>query len=66
MTTVSVRCRASTVLSASELRATRSCSDSPTGRFRGPGCEYAQMPPKVHYDALLEKNGSKTWPAGSL
>jgi gluconate 2-dehydrogenase gamma chain len=41
-------------------------SDSPTGRFRGPGCEYAQMPPKVHYDALLEKNGSKTWPAGSL
>jgi len=41
-------------------------SDSPTGRFRGPGCEYAQMPPKVHYDALLGKNGSKTWPAGSL
>lgn len=41
-------------------------SDSPTGRFRGPGCEYAQMPPKVHYDALLSKNGSKQWPAGNL
>lgn len=41
-------------------------SDSSTGRFRGPGCEYAQMPPKVHYDALLSENGGKTWPAGDL
>lgn len=41
-------------------------SDSPTGRFRGPGCEYARMPPKLHYDALLSRNGSKKWPAGNL
>lgn len=41
-------------------------SDSPTGRFRGPGCEYAQMPPRMHYDALLGKDGSKRWPAGNL
>jgi gluconate 2-dehydrogenase gamma chain len=41
-------------------------SDSPQGRFRGPGCEYAQMPPRVHYDALLSENGSKSWPAGNL
>ena len=40
-------------------------SDSPTGRFRGPGCEYAQMPPKVHYDALTTTTG-KVWPAGNL
>ncbi|WIG55375.1 MAG: Gluconate 2-dehydrogenase, membrane-bound, gamma subunit [Rhodanobacteraceae bacterium] len=39
--------------------------DSPTGRFRGPGCEYAQMPAKVHYDALTTTTG-KVWPAGNL
>lgn len=40
-------------------------SDSPTGRFRGPGCEYAHMPAKVHYDALTTTTG-KVWPAGNL
>lgn len=40
-------------------------SDSPTGRFRGPGCEYAQMPAKTHYDALTTTTG-KVWPAGNL
>ena len=40
-------------------------SDSPTGRFRGPGCEYAQMPAKMHYDALTTTTG-KVWPAGNL
>jgi gluconate 2-dehydrogenase gamma chain len=41
-------------------------SDSPTGRFQGPGCELARMPAKTHYAALTSKDGSKTWPAGSL
>lgn len=40
-------------------------SGSPTGRFRGPGCEYAQMPARVHYDALTTTTG-KVWPAGNL
>lgn len=40
-------------------------SDSPTGRFRGPGCEYAQMPARMHYDALTTTTG-KVWPAGNL
>lgn len=40
-------------------------SDSPTGRFRGPGCGYARMPAKVHYDALTTTTG-KIWPAGNL
>jgi gluconate 2-dehydrogenase gamma chain len=41
-------------------------SASPTGRFHGPGCEVARMPPKVHYDALLSGDGSRQWPAGNL
>jgi gluconate 2-dehydrogenase gamma chain len=40
-------------------------SDSPTGRFRGPGCDYARMPAKTHYDALTTTTG-KVWPAGNL
>lgn len=40
-------------------------SDSPTGRFRGPGCEYAHFPAKTHYDALVTTTG-KVWPAGNL
>jgi gluconate 2-dehydrogenase gamma chain len=39
--------------------------DSPTGRFRGPGCEYAQMPARAHYDALTTTTG-KVWPAGNM
>jgi gluconate 2-dehydrogenase gamma chain len=39
--------------------------DSPTGRFRGPGCEYARMPARTHYDALTTTTG-KVWPAGNL
>lgn len=39
--------------------------DSPTGRFRGPGCEYAHLPAKSHYDALTTTTG-KVWPAGNL
>jgi gluconate 2-dehydrogenase gamma chain len=41
-------------------------SDSPTGRFRGPGCEYARLPAKVHYDALSSRDGSRQWPAGNI
>jgi gluconate 2-dehydrogenase gamma chain len=40
-------------------------SESPTGRFRGPGCEYAQMPARAHYDALTTTPG-KVWPAGNM
>lgn len=40
-------------------------SHSPTGRFHGPGCEYARLPAKTHYDALATTTG-KTWPAGHL
>lgn len=40
-------------------------SDSPTGRFLGPGCEYAHFPAKSHYDALATTTG-KVWPAGNL
>ncbi|HEX5352867.1 MAG TPA: gluconate 2-dehydrogenase subunit 3 family protein [Rhodanobacteraceae bacterium] len=41
-------------------------SDAPTGRFHGPGCEYARYPARSHFAALAGKNGSKAWPAGSL
>lgn len=41
-------------------------SKSPTGRFDGPGCNYAEFPPKAHYDALENSAGTKKWPAGEL
>ncbi len=40
-------------------------SDSPTGQFDGPGCEYGQLPAKQTYESLTTTTG-RVYPAGHI
>jgi len=40
-------------------------SDSPTGKFHGPGCEHGELPAKQGYESLTTTTG-RVYPAGHL